>query len=96
MFSCGIKCGICIICTKRRSYYVLLFLHENLKTQGSSRVSDLLNDDDVGSGDSRVIDQAWRGAEAYHYYILAQRQLYDGYVDSAMCTGIHYFDRIID
>ncbi|CAK8696266.1 unnamed protein product [Clavelina lepadiformis] len=62
------------------------------KSTGSSRVSDLLNDDDVGSGDSRVIDQAWRGAEAYHYYILAQRQLYDGYVDSAMCTAENLTD----
>ena len=28
--------------------------------------------------DTRVIDNAWRGAEAYHFFLLAQRQLYEG------------------
>lgn len=26
--------------------------------------------------DSILIDNAWRGAEAYHFYMLAQRQFY--------------------
>ena len=28
--------------------------------------------------DTKVIDNAWRGAEAYHFFLLAQRQLYAG------------------
>ncbi|CAM9367320.1 unnamed protein product, partial [Discosporangium mesarthrocarpum] len=35
-----------------------------------------------------VLDSAWRGAEAYHYYMLAQRQLYSGNVEQAMRTAI--------
>ena len=31
---------------------------------------------------------AWRGAAAYHYYMLAQRQLYAGALDGAMKTAI--------
>ena len=34
-----------------------------------------------------MIGRAWKGAEAYHFYLLAQRQLYAGYVDAAMITG---------
>ena len=36
----------------------------------------------------QVLDSAWRGAEAYHYYMLAQRQLYQGKVDQALRTAI--------
>lgn len=36
----------------------------------------------------QVLDSAWRGAEAYHYYMLAQRQLYRGKVDIAVRTAI--------
>ena len=28
--------------------------------------------------DTKLIDNAWKGAEAYHFYILAQSQLFDG------------------
>jgi WD repeat-containing protein 35 len=28
--------------------------------------------------DTKIIDNAWRGAEAYHFFMLAQRQLYEG------------------
>lgn len=36
----------------------------------------------------QVLDSAWRGAEAYHYYMLAQRQLYAGNVGMALRTAI--------
>jgi len=28
--------------------------------------------------DGKLIENAWRGAEAYHFYLLAQRQLQEG------------------
>lgn len=34
-----------------------------------------------------MVDNAWRGAEAYHFFLLAQRQLYEGYMENAMHTG---------
>ncbi|XP_069691691.1 WD repeat-containing protein 35 isoform X2 [Periplaneta americana] len=39
--------------------------------------------------DTKIIDNAWKGAEAYHFFMLAQRQLYEGHVDAAMKTSLH-------
>lgn len=46
-----------------------------------------LLEEEVLSTGSHFTDNAWRGAEAYHFFILAQRQLYAGYVDTALKTG---------
>ena len=43
-------------------------------------------------GDLRVLDNAWKGAEAYHFFLLAQRQLYEGARDAAMKTALHLRD----
>ena len=44
------------------------------------------------------MDNAWRGAEAYHYFLLAHRQLYAGDFDAAMKTSIRCaeFEDILD
>lgn len=34
------------------------------------------------------MDSAWHGAEAYHFWLLAHRQLYSGNVDLAMRTAL--------
>lgn len=34
------------------------------------------------------IDSPWRGAEAYHFWLLAHRQLYSGNVDLALRTAL--------
>lgn len=36
---------------------------------------------------ARTLDAAWHGAEAFHFFMLAQRQLYDGDPASAMATA---------
>jgi WD repeat-containing protein 35 len=46
-----------------------------------------LLEEEVWSITSRFTDNAWREAEAYHFFLLAQRQLYEGYVDTALKTG---------
>lgn len=48
--------------------------------------------------DCSLIDNAWRGAEAYHFYMLSQRQLYKGDTNSAMKTALHLteYDDLID
>ncbi|XP_034051333.1 WD repeat-containing protein 35 isoform X2 [Thalassophryne amazonica] len=48
-----------------------------------------LLEEDLTSSDNRIVDNAWRGAEAYHFFLLAQRQLYEGYMDNAMHTAFH-------
>ncbi|KAL8581320.1 WD repeat-containing protein 35 [Nucella lapillus] len=64
----------------------------------SSALAGFLEEDASALSDTKVIDNAWRGAEAYHFYILAQRQLHDGYVDAAMRTSLHLrdYDDVID
>ena len=43
-----------------------------------SALSGLLEEDAQSMTDTKLLDNAWRGAEAYHFYLLAQRQLYAG------------------
>ncbi|XP_010085489.1 PREDICTED: WD repeat-containing protein 35-like [Pterocles gutturalis] len=49
-------------------------------------------EEDVLSSTNRFADNAWRGAEAYHFFILAQRQLHKGSVDAALKTALHLRD----
>ncbi len=42
-----------------------------------------------GGGPGGGLDSPWRGAEAYHFWLLAHRQLYSGNVDLAMRTALH-------
>jgi len=46
--------------------------------QAASALAGLLEEDVAALFDTKVIDNAWRGAEAYHFLLLAQRQLYAG------------------
>ena len=49
--------------------------------------------EDTGTvNDVGTLDNAWKGAEAYHYLMLCQRQLYEGFVDAAMKTALHLRD----
>ncbi|XP_043921710.1 WD repeat-containing protein 35 [Protopterus annectens] len=61
------------------------------KSEATSSLAGLL-EEDASSSDNRIIDLPWRGAEAYHFFLLAQRQLYEGYVDAAMRTALHLRD----
>uniref|UniRef100_A0A8C9R5G6 WD repeat-containing protein 35 n=1 Tax=Scleropages formosus TaxID=113540 RepID=A0A8C9R5G6_SCLFO len=60
------------------------------KSEAMSALAGLLEED--ASSDVRIVDGAWRGAEAYHFFLLAQRQLYAGYVDNAMRTALYLRD----
>ncbi|XP_076333007.1 intraflagellar transport protein Oseg4 isoform X2 [Tachypleus tridentatus] len=55
----------------------------------SSAIASLLDNEALMFSDTRIVDQPWRGAEAYHFLLLAQRQLYEGYVDAAMKTSLY-------
>lgn len=55
----------------------------------STLMMGLLESDGRLDFDTKIIDNAWKGAEAYHFFMLAQRQLYEGYVDAAMKTALH-------
>ncbi|XP_058241994.1 WD repeat-containing protein 35 isoform X1 [Hemibagrus wyckioides] len=61
------------------------------KSEATSALAGLLEEDSA-SADSHIVDKAWRGAEAYHYFLLAQRQLYNGNVEASMNTALHLRD----
>ena len=42
--------------------------------------------------DPGTLDNTWKGAEGYHFLMLCQRQLYEGFVDAAMKTALHLRD----
>ncbi|RZC42807.1 WD repeat-containing protein 35, partial [Asbolus verrucosus] len=39
------------------------------------------------ASDSMIYENAWKGAEAYHYFMLGQEQLYSGKLHDALCTA---------
>jgi WD repeat-containing protein 35 len=53
---------------------------------------------DGGKKASKAFGNAWRGAAAYHYYMLALRQFYAGSMDAAMKTSIKLceYDDVLD
>ncbi len=48
------------------------------KAEAASALAGLLEEEAMATSDTKLIDNAWRGAEAYHFFLLAQRQLYQG------------------
>ena len=66
----------------------LLFLHGIFfPFQASSALAGFLEEDVSSMSDTKIIDNAWRGAEAYHFYILAQRQMQDGKIIHVSLRG---------
>jgi len=57
-------------------------------TQNAAQTLDSLVNQDQATGGDKWLDSAWRGAEAYHFLLLAQRQLYSGYPAEAMRTAL--------
>ncbi|NWT50042.1 WDR35 protein, partial [Erythrocercus mccallii] len=60
-------------------------------SESASALAGLL-EEDVLSSTNRFADNAWRGAEAYHFFILAQKQFYKGSADAALKTALHLRD----
>lgn len=50
------------------------------------------------SSSLRTLDAAWQGAEAYHFFLLSQRQLYNGDVESTFFTAhrLALYESILD
>lgn len=63
-----------------------------MATAAATTLAGLMTLDHAGMGstaDHATMDSAWHGAEAYHFWLLAHRQLYSGHVDLAMRTALH-------
>lgn len=52
----------------------------------------------MSPADLKFMENPWRGAEAYHFYLLAQRQYYSGNLDAALKSALHLrnYEDIID
>jgi len=59
------------------------------REQASKALDGLLSEEStIAISDSKILDNAWRGAEAYHFMMLCQRQLRDGAIESAFKTSM--------
>jgi WD repeat-containing protein 35 len=69
----------------------------HMTAQTAQTLSGLLEHDNA-SINNKVLDNAWRGAEAMHFFLLAQRQMYDHQIDAAMRTAIRCkdFEDVLD
>lgn len=59
---------------------------------------DAILQHDSATGHDKHLDNAWRGAEAYHFFMLCQRQLYDTNIDATVITAMRLveYDDILD
>ena len=49
---------------------------------------DSLITSDINTSTDKILNNPWRGAEAWHFYILAQRQLYSGNHKAALKSAL--------
>ena len=57
-------------------------------TGNTVRTLDSLITSDINTMSDKALDNPWRGAEAYHFFLLSQRQLYEGDYQSALKTSL--------
>jgi WD repeat-containing protein 35 len=59
------------------------------REQASKALDGLLSEESqIAIKDSKILDNAWRGAEAYHFYMLAERQLRETKINAAFKTSM--------
>jgi hypothetical protein len=57
---------------------------------------DSLITSDINTSSEKILNNPWRGAEAWHFYILCQRQLYSGQFKSALKTALRLTEYELD
>ena len=57
-------------------------------TRTAAQTLESLMTQDNATGGDKWLDSSWKGAEAYHYLLLCQRQLYQGFPAEAMRTAL--------
>ena len=67
-----------VLFDRSKQLYVLGALqveaHKDRRT-GEATLDGLLEDDQLDEDKAKVIENSWRGAEAFHFLLLAQRQV---------------------
>ncbi|KAJ8550446.1 hypothetical protein ON010_g10623 [Phytophthora cinnamomi] len=66
--------------------------------QVTAQTLESLVQHDAATGEDRSLDNPWRGAEAYHLYLLAHRQLYTGRIERALrtCLKLSAYEDILE
>jgi WD repeat-containing protein 35 len=86
-------------------YRVRMLNTEDLATQATKSGTTIaeatlaaLTAQDAAVGGHKAIDKAWQGAEALHYFLMAQRMLYEGRIEEAMQCALNlvYYDDILE
>ncbi|XP_014288387.1 WD repeat-containing protein 35 [Halyomorpha halys] len=79
--------------TKKLYVLAALLVEEQIKMKkvstGEKRDALIRELHEENITDFKITDNPWRGAEAYHFLMLAQRQLYEGNSNAAVLTSIH-------
>lgn len=57
-----------------------------------STLDGLLAEDALEASHTRLLEKPWHGAEGFHYFLLAQRQLYGGSYADALRTAVRLLD----
>jgi len=65
-------------------------IEATLTGQGATtaKTLDSLITSDINTSTDKILNNPWRGAEAWHFYILAQRQLYNGEYKAALKSAL--------
>lgn len=54
----------------------------------TTKTLDSLITSDINTSSDKILNNPWRGGEAWHFYILCQRQLYASQFRSALKTAL--------
>jgi len=57
-------------------------------TRTAAQTLESLMTQDTATGHEKSLDSSWKGAEAYHFLLLCQRQLYSGFVTESLRTAL--------
>mmetsp|Transcript_38234 Transcript_38234/g.108060 ORF Transcript_38234/g.108060 Transcript_38234/m.108060 type:complete len:1242 (+) Transcript_38234:70-3795(+) len=61
-----------------------------MATNAATTLAGLMTLDNASAtSDNRTLDNAWHGAEAFHFWLLSHRQMYTGNFEAAMRTALH-------
>eukprot|EP00730_Choanoeca_flexa_P001723 TRINITY_DN10757_c0_g1_i2.p1 TRINITY_DN10757_c0_g1~~TRINITY_DN10757_c0_g1_i2.p1 ORF type:complete len:1157 (+),score=402.04 TRINITY_DN10757_c0_g1_i2:149-3619(+) len=94
----GAKAGRPILRSKQLYVLGALQVEEYQERSTGSTLDGLLEEDQLDDDKAKIIENAWRGAEAYHFLMLAQRQLYSGKFNEALKTAVRVteYDDLVD
>ncbi|KAG8232916.1 hypothetical protein J437_LFUL011025 [Ladona fulva] len=83
---------------KRKYVLAALFVENHVRNHEREGDKVHLHENSQSQDKDLVFEKPWKGAEAYHFLMLAQKQLYEGNLDTALKTAMNLqsYDDILD